>query len=97
MVTAANISGSIALTIRSWNLDLEVSDNTDVTVAAVLDGEQVQTFLAKASDAGAMTVTVGKAKPFPVSLVGSAKALNAFRTCAGIPGGGHGGGQNPFK
>lgn len=47
--------------------------------------------------AAAMAVTVGKAKPISVSLTGSSKAANAFRTCAGIEGGSGKGGENPFK
>ena len=47
--------------------------------------------------ASAMIVTVGKAKPVTVSLIGSTKATNAFRTCAGINGNPKAPGSNPFE
>jgi hypothetical protein len=47
--------------------------------------------------AASLKLTIGKDAPISVSLDGSTKALNAFRTCAGIGGGGTGGGSNPFQ
>ncbi len=44
-----------------------------------------------------MTVTVGKAKPLAVSLVGSTRVTNAFRTCAGINSNAKTPGGNPFE
>jgi hypothetical protein len=44
-----------------------------------------------------MTVTGGKAKSFSVSLAGSTKTTNVFRTCAGIKSDAPSGGDNPFK
>ncbi len=44
-----------------------------------------------------MKVTVGKAKPMSVSLVGSTKAATAFKTCAGVKGGSSTPDSNPFQ
>jgi hypothetical protein len=93
----AEVSGDVHLAIADWSADLEVGSNMDSWVAAPISQDQIGPLLQKASQASAMTVTVGKAKPITVSLAGSAKVLNAFRTCADIHGGDAKGGDNPFK
>jgi len=44
-----------------------------------------------------MTVAAGADKPINVSLDGSTRVTNAFKTCAGIKDGSKGGGSNPFQ
>jgi hypothetical protein len=66
-------------------------------ISAVVDTPSIQPMLDAMAKASAMSVTAGKAAPISVSLLGSSKVLNAFRTCAGIAGSAPGAGSNPFQ
>jgi hypothetical protein len=75
----------------------DIVSNTDTMVDADVDPDKVQPILDDMAKAAVLELTIGKAKPVTVSLSGSATALNAFRTCAGISGSAAGGGANPFQ
>lgn len=92
-----SVTGNVLIVIGDWNLTLAISDNSEDSVSADVDVTEVLALLTNMDKAATMAVTVGKAKAIPVSLVGSSKVANAFRTCAGIAGSSGKGGENPFK
>jgi hypothetical protein len=91
------VKGSIGIAVDGATYSFDIDDNTDTMVNAEIDTDKVQSMLDEMGKAGSMAITVGKAKPVTISLAGSMKVLNAFRTCAGIGGGSAGGGGNPFQ
>jgi hypothetical protein len=91
------VQGSISFTVNGNTYSFDIVSNTDTMVSADVDADKVQPILDDMAKASSLTLTIGKAKPISVSLSGSSKALNAFRTCAGIGGGAAGGGTNPFQ
>lgn len=93
----AGVTGSIGLSVGSWEASLEINNNNSNTVTAVLPPDDVGPMFAAMDKSPLMSVTVGKAKPLNVSLVESAVAINAFRTCAGIHGNAKAPGSNPFE
>jgi hypothetical protein len=92
-----DVQGSILITIGAAATTLEIADNTNNMVEAVLDNANLPTLLDGMAKASSMQLKVGKDKAFSVSLAGSTVVLNAFRTCAGIGGSAAGGGSNPFQ
>lgn len=92
-----NVEGSIAVSVGDWKTSFDIDDNTDTMVNAEVPADVVLPMFAAMDKAASMSITVGKAKPFPVSLAGSTRATNAFRTCAGIEGSPTTPGSNPFK
>jgi hypothetical protein len=93
----ANVEGNIAISVGDWKAIFDIDDNTDTMVNAEVPAEVVVPMFAAMDKAGSMSITVGKAKPFPVSLSGSTRATNALRTCAGITGNARTPGSNPFE
>jgi hypothetical protein len=91
------VQGSISFTVSGNTYSFDIVSNTDTMVSADVDADKVQPILDDMAKASSLALTIGKAKPVSVSLSGSSKALNAFRTCAGIGGGAAGGGSNPFQ
>ena len=91
------VQGSISFTVNGNTYSFDIVSNTDTMVSADVDADKVQPILDDMAKASSLTLTIGKAKPISVSLSGSSKALNAFRTCAGIGRGAAGGGTNPFQ
>src|ERR1700735_5364558 len=89
------VQGSISFTVNGNTYSFDIVSNTDTMVSADVDADKVQPILDDMAKASSLTLTIGKAKPISVSLSGSSKALNAFRTCAGIGGGADGGGPTP--
>jgi hypothetical protein len=92
----ADVQGSISFTVNGDTYSFAIVSNTDTMVSADVDADKVQPILDDMAKASTLALTIGKAKPVSVSLSGSSKALNAFRTCAGIGGGAADGGANPF-
>jgi len=80
----SNVEGSVSITIGVWSQFFEIDDNTSDSVNAEVAADVLTDLFAQMDKATSMSVTVGKAKPFQVSLAGSTKATNAFLTCAGI-------------
>jgi len=93
----AHVSGSIAITIGTWNTNVEIDANTDQSVEAIMPEDVLLAMFVAMDKATTMSVVVGKSKSRIVSLVGSSKATNAFRTCAGIHSSNEAAGENPFK
>lgn len=91
------VSGAIVVKVGNFTLNEQIFANTSNTVSVVLDDADLLRLLSEMDKAGAMTVTVGNAGPFQVSLAGSTRATNAFRTCARLPGADAGPGSNPFR
>ena len=92
-----NVEGVITVVAGPWSHTFEIDDNTDSMVNAPVPSDVVAPLFAAMDAASAMIVTVGKAKPVTVSLIGSTKATNAFRTCAGINSNSKAPGSNPFE
>ena len=92
-----NVQGSIGITVGSWNATLDIAANTDSSVSALVPEDVLLAMFAAMDKATVMSVAVGKAKPRAVSLAGSSKATNAFRTCAGVHSNDATAGENPFK
>jgi hypothetical protein len=92
-----SVHGDVLVAIGDWNLTLPIGDNTEDSVSAEVNAADILTLLTSMDKGSTMLVTVGKTKPISVSLTGSSKVANAFRTCAGIEGSSAKGGDNPFK
>ena len=91
------VTGSLKIDVGAYHHEFDISGNTSAVVSAVADQDELLLLFAAMDNAGSMSVTAGSAKPLVVSLAGSTKATNAFRTCAGIRSSGSGGGSNPFS
>lgn len=93
----AGIEGTITIAAGTWNKTIPIRANTDTAVAAIVDDDDLSPMFAAIDRAATMTIKVGKAKPVVISLAGSTKATNAFRTCAGIKSTTRLPGGNPFE
>lgn len=93
----ANVHGNIFFSTQTLRLALDISDNTVDWVEANLSKDTILDMFAAMDIASSMTIAVGKAKPFVISLIGSTAATNAFRTCAGLKGNVPSPGSNPFQ
>jgi len=93
----AGVIGDVAISVGGWKETFKIDDNTDTMINSEIDEDDALAMFAAMDANASMSVTVGKAKPFPVSLVGSTKATNAFRTCAGLKGANQAPGVNPFS
>jgi hypothetical protein len=91
------VNGAVRIDVGAFHKSFDIDDNTDNSVNAELSNDDALALFAAMDNAGIMSVTAGTAKAVAVSLVGSTKATNAFRTCAGLDSSGPGGGVNPFK
>lgn len=89
--------GTVRVALPGFDQTMPVIDNTATMVVMFLTPEDMAKLIDAMDRAPAMTVTAGSAKPIAVSLVGSTRATNAFRTCAGMKGGDAGPGTNPFR
>ena len=90
------VKGSISLEIWKYKKSLDINYNTSDVVGAEFSQDEVLELFTQMDNSSSMAIVVGKAKPFTVSLVGSTKATNAFRTCAGIKSNAPSPGSNPF-
>jgi hypothetical protein len=92
-----DVKGIVRVSIGSWSGNLDIHGNTEDSISAAIDNDIALTMFAAMDKAANMSVTIGKAKPFQVSLKGSARATSAFRTCAGINSNAKEPGSNPFE
>ena len=76
---------------------MPITFNTDGMVSIKIDDAIFGKLFDSMDKASFMSVKVGNGKPINVSLAGSTKAMNAFRTCAHIRGNEAIPGANPFK
>ena len=93
----AGLTGSLKIDVGAYHHEFNIDANTSTLVSTGVDHNELLLLFAAMDNAGSMSVTAGSAKPLVVSLAGSTKATNAFRTCAGIRSSGSGGGSNPFS
>jgi hypothetical protein len=91
------VQGNIDVTVGSWTHDFLIEDNSDTSVSADVPPDVLNDMFDKMDHASSMSVTAGKALPFVVSLLGSTRVTNAFRTCAGLKGNAPSPGSNPFQ
>ena len=91
------VTGSVVLSVANWKRAFDINDNTATMVNAELPSEAVPDMFLKIDRAAVMSVIVGKAQPINVSLLGSTRVTNAFRTCARITGNVASPGSNPFE
>lgn len=91
-----DVSGQVKITVGDFSAAYNIGSNTsEMVVSSVPETDYAGLFAAM--DKGAsMTVLVGKAKK-SISLNGSTKVTNAFRTCSGLKGPSESPGANPFK
>jgi hypothetical protein len=85
------------ISVSDYTQTLPIDDNTASTVNAEMPDTVASDLFSKMDHASMMLVTVGKAKPINVSLAGSTRVTNAFRTCADIRGNSGSPGSNPFQ
>lgn len=93
----AGVEGSMTLQVGAVSKTYGINSNTDTMVAVVVPNDDVLAVFAAMDKAASMSVTIGKTKTTIVSLSGSTKATNAFRTCAGIRSNAASPGSNPFQ
>ena len=93
----AGVTGAIVISVGGWSHSFEIDDNTDTMVNAEVPQDVIGPMFDAMDKSSSMSVEAGKAKPLPVSLSGSTRATNAFRTCAGIKGNVASPGSNPFQ
>jgi hypothetical protein len=93
----AQVTGSLVFDVGTYHAVIDITDNTNTMVAAVITSDQLLALIAAMNKAESMTVSAGKAEPTLVSLSGSKTVTTAFLTCAGIRAPGEGGGTNPFQ
>ena len=93
----SDVEGAVAIAVGTWSTSLEIVGNTGDSIAAMVDGDTALAMFAAMDKAEGMSVTIGKARLFQVSLNGSTRAINAFRTCAGINSNAKTPGSNPFE
>ena len=92
-----DVADSVQLVIGDWKSSLEINANSESTVVAGIDADKAGPMFPAMGKAGKMSVTIGKAKLFQVSLNGSPRVINAFLTCAGIGEASKAPGSNPFE
>jgi uncharacterized oligopeptide transporter (OPT) family protein len=93
----SGVAGAIVLKVADVSKSFDITSNTDTMVVATASETEFLDLFGAMDKSSSMLVTVGKAKPKSVSLNGSSRAANAFRTCAGLAGNDKKGGENPFQ
>ena len=93
----AGIAGSMEISIGGWEDKLDIGWNTNDMIAARIPPEVIVSMFASMDKSTSMSIKIGNEKIRKISLSGSTKATNAFRTCAGIPSNSDIPGGNPFK
>lgn len=92
-----DVQGTIVVKINQWEHSFDIGANTSNMVSAPMTPDLLTGLFAEMDKASDMSVVIGKAPPFSVSLSGSTKVTNAFLTCAGIKSGSVSAGSNPFQ
>jgi hypothetical protein len=90
----AGINGSVGLSVGDWKGSFDILSNTADMIIAEIDQADIVLMFAAMDKNSSMSVAVGKAKPFSVSLVSSTKAT---RTCVGFKSNSPTPGSNPFQ
>jgi hypothetical protein len=92
-----DVHGTITVLVGAWTITRDITDNTSAMVGTIMGDDDLIAMFAAMDKAGAMAVTVGKAPPMTISLAGSTKVTDAFRTCANIKSNSKTPGSNPFE
>ncbi len=92
-----SVRGALIVSVSEWKQSFDINDNTANMVNAEVPEEAATALFLKMDHASTMHVTAGTARPIDVSLSGSTRVTNAFRTCAGIDGNASSPGSNPFQ
>jgi hypothetical protein len=92
-----NTNGSVGISVGDWKGAFDIFDNTAEMVIAEIKPNDIVPMFAAMDTSSSMIVAVGEAPAFPVSLMGSTKATNAFRTCAGRQDQSMAPGSDPFR
>jgi hypothetical protein len=85
------------MTVGNWTQVFPIDDNTNNMVNAEVPQDSIGRMFAATDKSVSMSVVIGHAKPMLVSLSGSTRATNAFRTYAGIEGNVASPGSDPFQ
>jgi hypothetical protein len=93
----SDVQGTITVTVPGWHATFDITSNTSDMVSATIEQADLLPMFAAMDKAAAMTVAVGKAPPLTISLAGSTRVTDAFRTCAGINSNSKTPGGNPFQ
>lgn len=91
-----DISGSIKIDIDNISHNYKVGANNVNYIIVYLSRNEIEGILKEMDTATSMSITVGGSKPQLIVLAGSAKATNAFRTCAKFRGNVGSEDSNPF-
>lgn len=91
------VEGSVVISVNQFSKTLTITANTEKSIAATIPNVDLVSLFGAMDKGSAMTVTAGKSKPVSISLAGSMRATNAFRTCARISGAPSQPGSNPFQ
>ncbi len=99
---SADVHGDVTFKIGSETKTFPMSALSGTTLAGEVQATDLADLLDAMDKAPFAKILVGKAKPITVSLNGSTRALNDFRTCSTVKGYGDLGGQtvaggNPFQ
>jgi hypothetical protein len=93
----SGVQGTLKVNVSNDDYTFDISGNTDTVVTSIVDSTKLTNLLDDMEKADILQLTIGNNAPIIVSLSGSTKVINAFRTCAGIGGGAAGAGSNPFQ
>lgn len=91
------VKGTLTLSAGKFTKTVDIATNTSDTVSADIGPDETDEMFGAMDNASSMTVKVGKDAPFKVSLAGSTRVTNAFRTCAGLKSHAKTPGSNPFE
>lgn len=91
------VQGKVGVQVGAKSYDFTITSNTSQMVSADMEPAVALDLFHVMDNNAEMTITAGHSKARHVSLHGSTKAMNAFRTCAGLHSSGVGGGDNPFS
>jgi hypothetical protein len=92
-----NTNGSVGISVGDWKGVFDIFDNTPEMVIAEIKADDIVPMFAAMDNSSSMIIAVGEVPAFPVSLAGSTKATNAFRTCAGRQDHSMTPGSDPFR
>ena len=92
----ANLTGTVEVHVQEWAGTFDIDGNNNETIYAGMSPLIAEEMFAAMDKSASMTVKVGKSVR-TVSLTGSTKVTNAFRTCAGMKGAPGTAGSNPFQ
>lgn len=99
---SADVNGDVLFKVGDVTKTISMSPVSGSTLTGLVQSADLAALLDAMDKAPVMRISVGKAKPIAVSLSGSTRAMNDFRTCSSVRGYGDLGGKavaggNPFQ